>query len=305
VRPNQRGRRGGRSSGSTLIRDVLVVGTIWGGSVVTQRLAVAEIDPLALIVLRVGAAVVCFLPFAPRIARALGHRPRLLLDLGVIGSINPALCGILSGWALQYASSGVVSVLIALSPLLTAVMAGLVLREAPLRRAQVAGLGLALVGTALLVLSRSSGLVGAADGDLRGHLGALAIAFLTACSTVYARMRLTGVDPLASAAGQMTAGLLVSSALLVTTGQSIEIVAISPAVWAAVLYSGAIGLSVSFILFLGMIGRHGPTASLLSMNVMPVMAALLGALLLGELLTAPMVAGASLVLLGVFLFTRG
>jgi drug/metabolite transporter (DMT)-like permease len=71
-----------------------------------------------------------------------------------------------------------------------------------------------------------------------------------------------------------------------------------------VLYSGAIGLSASFILFLGMIGRHGPTASLLALNVMPVAAALLGTLLLGELLTPPMVAGASLVLLGVFLFTR-
>jgi drug/metabolite transporter (DMT)-like permease len=42
----------------------------------------------------------------------------------------------------------------------------------------------------------------------------------------------------------------------------------------------------------------------LALYVMPVAATLLGALFLGESITAPMTVGSTLVLAGVFLFTR-
>jgi drug/metabolite transporter (DMT)-like permease len=74
--------------------------------------------------------------------------------------------------------------------------------------------------------------------------------------------------------------------------------------WLAVTLSGAIGLSASFVLFLRMIARHGPTTSTLALYVMPVAASLLGALFLRESITSPMIAGSTLVLTGVFLFTR-
>jgi len=74
--------------------------------------------------------------------------------------------------------------------------------------------------------------------------------------------------------------------------------------WLAVSVSGAIGLSASFILFLRMIARHGPTASSLALYVMPVAASLLGALFLRESITGPMTLGSTMVLAGVFLFTR-
>ena len=71
----------------------------------------------------------------------------------------------------------------------------------------------------------------------------------------------------------------------------------------AIVPSGTVGLGASFVLYQAMIGRHGPTAAMLALYTMPVVAAGLGALVLDETITAPMAGGAALVLGGVFLFT--
>ena len=74
--------------------------------------------------------------------------------------------------------------------------------------------------------------------------------------------------------------------------------------WLAIFLSGAIGLSASFVLFVRMISRHGPTAAVLATYVMPVVAAVLGVIILGETITPSMLAGSLLVLVGVVVFSQ-
>ena len=115
---------------------------------------------------------------------------------------------------------------------------------------------------------------------------------------------LAGTDPLAMAAGQLAGGLLVVAPIALTVGGPLVLAEISVWAWIAIVASGTIGLGASFVLFLGMVERHGTTAALLAMYVMPVAATALGALLLGEQVTPSVAAGAGLVLAGVVLFTR-
>lgn len=281
----------------------MILGLVWGASIVLQRIAVAEIEPLPLATLRFVAAVVAYLPFLPRIRRGLAKGPRLR-DVAVVGALNPAFTGILSGLALQLASSGVVAVLTSLGPLFAALLSGLLPGERPLRRVQLGGLGLAFAGVALLIVTGSNGL-DTGTSDLRGHALGLLIAVAMALSTVYARRSFGAVDPLAASAGQITAALLCVALATALVGEPIALDRISGPAWLAVIASGAIGLSAAFVLFVGMIERHGPTGAMLALYVAPVAAAILGALLLGETLTVPMIVGAALVLLGVFRFTMG
>ena len=289
---------------TTLLRDVVLLGAIWGSSVMFQRMAVAEVAPLPLVILRLAAALLFFAPFLPRVWRGLTASRRRFLDVCLVGTVNPCLCGILSAQALLYASSGLVAVLISLAPLLTALLATLVLGERIPSRIQLAGLAAAFAGVAVLLVTRSTGLGPFQDGDLRGHAMALAVALLMAVVTVYARLRLSGSDPLAMAAGQIIGGLLVSVPVTLLLGETITLAEVSIQTWVAIVASGSVGLGASFVLFLGMIERHGPTASLLALYVMPVAAATLGALFLDETIAPSMVVGAALVLLGVVLFTR-
>ena len=293
-----------KSSSTEVMRDILAVGVIWGTSVFLQRVAVLAIDPLPMVTLRLLAAVAFFIPMIPRVVRGLAHQPRLLVDLGVVGLLNPAATGLLSALALRHASSGVVAVLLALGPVLTAVLAHMLLEERRLRWDQLTGLGVAFSGVVVLVATRSTGLSGVASGDSRGQWMALAIAALTAASAIYSRRTLIHADPVAAAAGQMAASLVVVGVLTVALGGWAQAGPVPIRAWLAVGLSGAIGLSASFILFFKMIARDGATTSTLALYVMPVVATLLGALFLKESITLAMTVGSALVLAGVFLFTR-
>lgn len=281
-----------------------MLGAVWGSSVMFQRMAVAEVAPLPLVVLRLVAALVFFVPFLPRVWRGLTASRRRSIDVCLVGAVNPCLCGVLSAQALLYASSGLVAVLISLAPLLTALLATLVLGERIPTRIQLAGLAAAFAGVAVLLVTRSTGLGPFQGGDLRGHALALAVALLMALVTVYARLRLGGADPLAMAAGQIVGGLVFSVPVTLLLGETVALTEVRVQTWVAIVASGSVGLGASFVLFLGMIERHGPTASLLALYVMPVAAASLGAIFLDETITPSMSVGAALVLLGVVLFTR-
>jgi drug/metabolite transporter (DMT)-like permease len=285
---------------------VAALGVLWGASVMLQRMAVAEVAPAPLVALRLLAALLVCLPFSLRLARTVARRPGLTRDFLLVGALNPVLSALCTALALQHASSGVVAVLQTLSPISSAALAAAVLKEEQaLGRGRVAALLVALGGVALLLLTGSSGLAGVA-GDVRGLLFAVCAPVVVSLATIVVRRRLGGTDPLVVASGQITAACLVSLPVAFLLGPALDgLTQVSPRAWLAIGLSGGIGMSASFVIFVRMISRYGPTAALLATYVMPVVATLLGVLFLGETLTAPMLAGSALVLAGVLLFTRG
>jgi drug/metabolite transporter (DMT)-like permease len=270
-----------------------------------QRMAVAEVPPLTLVALRLLAAVVVFVPFAARIGRAVVVRPPLLFHFCLIGALNPVLSGLLTALALQRASSGLVAVLQTLSPISTAGLAHILLGEEAPGRQSLVGLSVALGGVVLLLLTASSGVGAGPASDVGGLLLGMGAPLAASLGSIYVRQHLRGTPPLIAAGGQITAACLLALPLSVIAGQQAVLPEISGRAWLAIVLSGAIGLSASFVLFVHMIGRHGPTAALLATYVMPVVAAVLGVLVLGETITPPMLAGSALVLVGVVTFTQG
>ena len=271
-----------------------------------QRMAVAEVPPAPLVALRLLAALLACLPFALRLRVAVTTRPGLVREFLLVGALNPVLSGLLTALALQHASSGVVAVLQTLSPISSAALAAAVFHEEQaLGVRRVAALLVALGGVALLVLTGSSGLAGGVAGDIRGLLFAVCAPVAVSLATIVVRRRLGGTDPRVVASGQITAACLLALPVALLVGPLDGLAQVSPRAWLAIALSGAVGLSASFVLFVRMIGRYGPTAALLATYVMPVVATLLGVVLLGETLTPAMLVGSLLVLAGVVLFTRG
>lgn len=287
-----------------LARDVLLLGGTWGSSLVLQRLALAQLQPLPLVALRLVCALLFFLPVLPRVRRGLAVGPGVLLAMAVVGALNPAGSALFSALALQFASAGLVAVLSTLAPLFVALLARFSADEPPLRPGQLAGLGLAFGGVALLIATRSTGLAASNAGDVLGYLFGLAVPLSIGLAAVVARRHLRSVDPLASAAGQMAAGLVFVLPVQVLAGDSVAVLSLGVETWLAVLLSGALGLGASFVLLASMIRRHGPTGALTALFVVPLTAASLGVLMLGETLSPPLLLGGALVLGGVSLFAR-
>jgi drug/metabolite transporter (DMT)-like permease len=286
----------------TLVRDVTLLGCIWGATVVLQRGAVAEVEPFSLVSLRLLAALLVFLPFLARVWRGLRERPGRVFDVWVLGALDPFLTGVFAAVALTFASSGIVALLAALAPVLTALLGRVLLGEPAPDRRQLVGIGVAFGGVLLLLATGSTGLGNAQPNDARGLLAGLAVALTIA---IFVRWRLVGADPLAMAAGQVAGGLILVGPAALTMSGPVALTGISLHAWIAIVLSGAFGIGASFWLYLGMVGRHGPTAALLAMYIMPVAAMALGALLLDEQVTLEMAMGAALVLGGVILYTRG
>jgi drug/metabolite transporter (DMT)-like permease len=196
--------------------------------------------------------------------------------------------------------SGLAALLVATVPLwLLGIDAGL--NHARIGLAPLAGLLLGLIGVAVL-----SGLGGGGKVSVTGALTILGAAFMWALGTIMARR---GTIPSSAALASGMELLVGGAALLIlsaSTGEfsSLHLGQISAGSWWALAYLTVIGSIVAFSAY-GIAVRTLPTATVATYAyVNPVIAVLLGALILGEHLTTSMIAGGVLIVGAVVLVVR-
>src|SRR5205823_13633511 len=190
-------------------------------------------------------------------------------------------------------SVGLMAVLNATSPMWGALLSALVLRER-LSPGRIAGLMLGVVGVAL---------VSGAEASTRwiAILAGLAAAFCYGVTGVVLRRwgRAT------TARGMAVGTQLMGGVLLV------PLLALAPPAWPsasvvlAVLALGLVCGALAYVLYFRLIADIGATAALTVTYLIPIFGVLWGWLFLGEALSAPMIAGALVVIAGTVLVLRG
>lgn len=277
---------------------VILAGAAFGSSVVYARIALREIGPYPITVLRFGIASAAYLITLPLLGKRIFTDSKKLRDVSVVGVVGTGLPLLLFYFALTNISSGMFSVLFAATPLATAIVANFFLASERLNQRLVVGLLVSFLGVVLLIATRSSGL--ATGFDIRGPLAVLAGVLMVASGGVYARKRLATEDPLVVSAAQTMAAFILITVFVLAIGKW-QIGSISPGGWFAIFYNGIVGSYIAFWLVFTLVKKFGATASALPGYVMPVVSALLGAVMLGEVITIPLIFGAALILGGVFL----
>jgi drug/metabolite transporter (DMT)-like permease len=278
------------------IGELVLLAAVWGASFLFMRLGAHEFGPIPLAAVRVGLASVLLIPMLAsrgQFAELRKHWKGLLL----VGALNSAVPFALFSFAALSITAGLSSIVNATTPLWTAVVAFVWLRQGltPLR---VLGLVIGFAGVAFLAWDKASFKPGA---DHSGLLAVLACAAATFCYGVAAnatKRYLTGVPPLAVATGsQFAAALLLAL----------------PAAWlwpaalpGVVAWSSALGLAtlctaLAYIMYFRLMSRVGPTNTVSVTFLIPLFAILWGALFLSEAITAQMVAGGAIVLVGIAL----
>src|SRR5215813_15426537 len=145
---------------------VIVAATLWGGSIVAQKLALSGFSAVEASVLRDSGGLAILLTtwwwqegalarLMPRDLRTLG-----LLGLGVLGNHLLILIG------LRYVSGAVAGVIIGSSPVATALLSGILIQDVPLRTVWV-GAVLSCAGVGLVSVV---GFTAAGDQPLLGGL---------------------------------------------------------------------------------------------------------------------------------------
>lgn len=192
--------------------------------------------------------------------------------------------------------SGLASVLIYLQPLLVAILAWRLLGES-MGAAKVGGLVLGFAGIVLVSAGALDGHIGL-DGVAYAVLGAVA----WAVGTISFKRHQGRVEPLwAVAVPFVLGGLVLTLVGFVTEGTEI---AWTGRFVAALAYSSLVGTALAWALWLGLVSAGDASRASAYIFVVPVVAVLLGVLLLGETFHASLAVGSVLVVVGIFLVNR-
>lgn len=279
-------------------------GMALGGSVVMTRFGLREIPAFTLIALRLLLATAAFALALAVLRPPLPRGTRTLADIALIGLINTALPLIAFTLALQYLSSGVLTLFIALVPMVTGLMAHVWLAQERLTAAKLGGLAIAFGGVVFLLLTGTNGLSATQSAlDIRGPALCLIGVVLGSFAAVYTRRQLRHVHVVSLSAGQTGVAALVLAPLGLILSRP-NLGSISGQGWLSVGYTGLIGSFFAFMLIFQLIRQFGATSSAVVTYLMPPVSGLLGALLLNEVVTLPLAVGAIVILLGVYVSER-
>ncbi|CAJ0774908.1 hypothetical protein LMG7141_00276 [Ralstonia condita] len=277
------------------VLELLTLAALWGGSFLFMRVAAPQFGPVALIALRVAIAS-CFLVPVLTWRRGLSglraHWPHLL----AVGVLNSAIPFCLFAYAELTLTAGFTSVLNAAAPLFAAIVAFAWLGE---RMSSLRVLGLAIGFVGVIVLVGGSSAIDARQGGM-AVAAALSATVLYGLASSYTKRFLTGVPPLAVAAGSQlaAAAVLAPLAFWLWPAQTP-----TGGVWLHVIGLGIACTGVAYILFFRLVAHVGPTRAVSVTFLIPVFGVLWGILFLGEQLTLNMVFGCAVILLGTSLST--
>lgn len=275
--------------------DLTLLAALWGGSFLFMRYAVPDFGVVPLIWLRVALASICLLPLL-LLKRQFGVLRRQAGALTVMGLFNSGLPFLLIAWATLSITAGLASIMNAMTPVFTALIGALWLGDRLDGRRSL-GLLLGLAGVALLAADKA---------DFRpGGSGWAIVAMLlaTACygfAANHTRRYLQGVPALVNATGtQLVSALVLLPPALWSWPERMP--GLGP--WLAALVLGVACSALAYVLFFRLIARVGASRAVTVTFLVPVFGTLWGALFLGEPVTASMLAGGAVVLLGTGLAT--
>jgi drug/metabolite transporter (DMT)-like permease len=272
---------------------------IWGMPYLFIKEAVDSFSPAAIVSTRTLLGALLLLPIA---LHRGALRPALkvwpwVLAFGAIEMAGPFL---LLGYAEQTLSSGLTGLLVSTVPLFAAIIAALRGDRRALRPLRALGLVVGFGGVAVIVAGEGFSVKGGADGFIAvGEV--LLVAVLYAIAPFIVATKLKDVPSLGSVTLSLGAvGLFYLPFALLTQHQ---VPTLRSTISLAAL--AVICTAVAFIAFFALIAEVGPVRAPLFTYVNPVVAIVLGILILGEALTPGLLIGFPLVLVGCWLAATG
>lgn len=280
-----------------------VAAVLFGASVVAVRVAVRDVPPVSLAVLRFGigglvllAAAIVVRPGALRLDREIV--PRFALLALVFYALFPLSFNV----GLQFTEASRGALMLATMPVWSAVIARKAVGER-LLPPQIAGVVLSVAGIAVAFADR--GLFVPADGRaILGDALLLLTAFWGALYGVLSKRALARYSPFTVTTFPMLIGTAYMLPLALVEGLPSAVAGLGGTTLWLVLFVAVPGGAVGFFLWTAALSRLTPTQVAVYVNINPLVATSLAALLLEERLSVLFFLGFAAVIAGVLLANR-
>ena len=275
----------------------VALGIIWGLPYFFIKIAVQEVSPLLLAFSRVTIAAAILMPIAWRRGSLRGlsqHKAAICAFALAEFAIPFSAISLGERWI----SSSVTGILIAMVPLSIALIQRFFGVSETLGAWRIMGLGLGFIGVAALL----------GTGSIAWPLGWVGVACMLLATLGYAigpliiQRQLHGLDSI----GPLAASLLVASVILIIPA-AFEFPASLPSApaLASIAILGALCTAIAMLLMFYLVNHAGASRATVITYINPVVATLLGVLVLHEHLGVGGLIAFMLILLGSWLATRG
>ena len=274
----------------------LVLCLIWGSTWLFIKIGLADLPPLTFAGIRfvIASAILLLIIWVRRLRLPNNRKDwKLLAWTGVLSfSLNYGLIF----WGEQYISSGLAALLQATIPAFGLVIAHFYLPGERMTPAKIVGVVLGVLGVGVVF---SNQLAVAGGLALAGSVALVFSSFFVAYSNVLIKARAKALDPAIIAAGQMVFGLIP----LLLIGIPLEgnpfnfrwtLMAVI-----SMLYLAFVGSVIAFLLYYWLVRKMDVTKSMLIALVTPVVAVVLGVMVLNEHLTWRTILGGAMIMSGI------
>jgi drug/metabolite transporter (DMT)-like permease len=282
---------------------LLALVLFWGANFSLVKLALRDLSPLAFTTLRFLLASGVLWVFLKAGGDRVGiNRLHWLAVIG-LGILGTTIYQVLFIYGIARTLAGNASLMLATTPVFTTLLS-LIFRQERSGLTVAAGVGLSVLGIALVVLGGPAG-VSFSAATLTGDLAVLVAAAAWSAYTVGSvpLVHRYGVVPVTAATMWVGTLGLVMVSLPALLAQDWAVV--RPISWLAVLYSGAFAIATAYFLWSFCIRQIGSTRTAVYTNFTPVVALLVAWPAFGEVPTALQAAGAGGIIIGSILVRAG
>jgi len=276
---------------------LLCLAAIWGASYMFIKIGVRDLSPAMVSWGRIALAAAVLVPIAALRGqlRLPNARVWVVVILAVVQVSGPFL---LIAEGEEEISSGLAGILVASTPLFTALLAIRLDHEERSHGVRMWGIFAGLIGVGLLLGVDLSG----TSAELLGGAAILLASLGYAVGAFIAKHGLAGAPPTGIAAWVMVSSMVLLAPAAILTIPS-EAPGAGPV--AAVVALGVLGTGVAFAIFYDLMARVGPARTFVVTYLAPAFAVVYGATLLDETISLATIGGLALIVGGSYLAAEG
>jgi len=202
-------------------------------------------------------------------------------------------------WGAQHIPSGWISVVFGLSPIITSVLASLILKDSQLSSMRISGMFIGLIGLFVVFIEG----VSISTYAMLGIAATVVAASTQSIGSVLLKQQQPDFHPIAITAGSVTIALPLFFLNCVVVGGWPETIPMKSAL--SIVYLGIVGSAVGFPLYFYLLKKLAPERVAIVTLITPITALLLGSFFNDEVISSKVWLGTALILTGLAIYEYG
>jgi len=283
-----------KSERPLVVAGFITISTVWGSTWLAIKIGLDSISPVFGVAIRftLGAIILAVL-LRLRGGRLTFDRETVPLYV-ILGIFSFSFPFVLVYWGEQYVSSGLASILFATYPFVVALLSYFLLPGEQLTPYKILGTLIGFSGVVVIFWSDLS----SGTGEFLGMAAIILSTVLQGFSLVMVKRIAKQIPPVQMTLGGMIVGIAILWGMAFAL-EDFSALRFDAAGVGSIVYLGSVGTVVTFVTYYWLLKRVEALFLSLTALITPILAVILGALILDEVLGGRIVLGAGMVLLGI------